>query len=105
MKKIIVSDITLKNMATEREAALLFREKTSVAACADSIGADIIELAPVKNLREDMIIYKTIASKIKNAALAIPAGFDKESVKAAGSVGKGKRKRNYIRIVGNLQTL
>lgn len=83
MKKIIVSDITLKNMATEREAALLFREKTSVAACADSIGADIIELAPVKNLREDMIIYKTIASKIKNAALAIPAGFDKESVKAA----------------------
>mgnify|MGYP003310051245 CR=1 FL=1 len=39
-----------------------------VAACADSIGADIIELAPVKNLREDMIIYKTIAGKVINNA-------------------------------------
>ena len=71
MKKIIVSDITLKKLAKERDVALLFREKTSVAACADSIGADIIELAPVKNLREDMIIYKTIAGKVKNAVLAI----------------------------------
>ncbi len=83
MKKIVISDITLKNMALEREVALLFREKTSVAACADSIGADVIELAPVKNLREDMIIYKTIAGKVKNAILAIPAGFDTQSVKDA----------------------
>ncbi len=96
MKKIIVSDITLKNMAGEREVALLFREKTSVAACADSIGADVIELAPVKNFREDMIIYKTIAGKVKNAILAIPAGFDTQSVKASYECIKEAKKPRII---------
>ena len=96
MKKIIVSDITLKKLAKERDVALLFREKTSVAACADSIGADIIELAPVKNLREDMIIYKTIAGKIKNATLAITAGFDTESVKNAYECIKDAKKPRII---------
>ena len=96
MKKIIVSDITLKKLAKERDVALLFREKTSVAACADSIGADIIELAPVKNLREDMIIYKTIAGKVKNAVLAITAGFDTESVKNAYECIKDAKKPRII---------
>ncbi len=96
MKKIVISDITLKNMALEREVALLFREKTSVAACADSIGADIIELAPVKNLREDMIIYKTIAGKVKNAILAISAGFDTDSVKDAYECIKDAKKPKII---------
>ena len=61
MKKINISDITLKKLSAEREVALLFREKTALAACADTIGADALELAPVKNLTEDTIIYKTIA--------------------------------------------
>lgn len=83
MKKITISDITLKKLSGDREIALLFREKTAIAACADSIGADAIELAPIKNLREDTIIYKTIAKTVKNASLAIPVGFDTESVEKA----------------------
>jgi len=80
MREIKVNDITLKKLAENSEVALLFREKTAIAACADSIGVDTIELAPVKNLREDGIIYKTIAQKVKNATLAIPAGFTVSSV-------------------------
>ena len=78
MKKIITTDITLKKLSQERENTLLFREKTAIAACADSLGADAVELAPIKNLREDTIIYKTIAKNIQNAALAIPVGFTAE---------------------------
>ncbi|MBE6640533.1 MAG: hypothetical protein E7619_03000 [Ruminococcaceae bacterium] len=74
MKKIYVADITLKKLAQNREVSLLFREKTAIAACADSIGADAVELAPVKNLREDTIIYKTIAKNVQNAAVVIPVG-------------------------------
>ncbi|MBO5453079.1 MAG: hypothetical protein J6A69_03835 [Clostridia bacterium] len=83
MNKINVSDITLKKLSQDRSVALLFREKTAIAACADLIGADAVELAPVKNLREDTIICKTIAQKIKNAVLAIPAGFETEDVENA----------------------
>ena len=83
MKKIAVSDITLKKLSQDRQVALLFREKTAIAVCADSIGANIIELAPIKNPREDSIVYKTISQKIKNATVSIPVGFDKDSVLAA----------------------
>jgi len=83
MNKISMMDITLKKLAAEREVALLFREKTAVAACADALGADAVELAPMKNLREDTIIYKTIAQNIQNAAVAIPVGFTAQEVDTA----------------------
>lgn len=83
MKNIKIQDITLKKLSEDREVALLFREKTAIAACADSIGADVIELAPVKNLREDAIIYKTIAQNVQKAIVAIPVGFSVDDVKTA----------------------
>ncbi len=83
MKKIKITDITLKKLSQEREVALLFREKTAIAVCADAIGADAIELAPIKNLREDTIIYKTISQNVKNAIVTVPVGFNKEDVENA----------------------
>ena len=92
MKQINIADITLKKLSAEREIALLFREKTAIAACADSLGADVVELAPIKNLREDTIIYKTIAQNIQNAVLAIPVGFTKEGVASAWECIKDAKK-------------
>jgi len=92
MKKIKIADITLKKLSAEREVALLFREKTSIAACADDLGADVFELAPIKNIREDTIIYKTIAQNISNAILAIPAGFSKDEILAAWECIKDAKK-------------
>lgn len=83
MKKINVSDITLKKLSEDRAVSLLFREKSAIAACADRLGLDSIELPAVKNLREDAIIYKTIANNIENATLAIPVGFSKEEIAVA----------------------
>jgi len=83
MKKINITDITLKKLSEDRAVSLLFREKSAIAKCADTIGADTIELPPVKSLREDTIIYKTIAQNIKNAVLAIPVGFNSEDVASA----------------------
>ena len=83
MRKINTTDITLKKLSEEREVLLLFREKTAIATCADSLGADAVELAPVKNLREDTIIYKTISQKVQNAVVAIPVGFSVEDLENA----------------------
>ena len=82
MRKIYVTDITLKKLAAERAVSLLFREKTAIAACADAIGADAIELAAIASLREDTIIYKTIAKNVQNSILAIPVGFSEQGVMA-----------------------
>ena len=83
MRKIQVSDFTLRQLAEEERKDILFREKISVAASIDNFGADKIELAPVKSPREDAIIYKTIASVVKNACLAVPVGYTEESVNTA----------------------
>ncbi len=83
MRKIKITDITLKKLSQERGVSLLFREKTAIAACADSLGVDAVELSPIKSLREDTIIYKTIAQNVKKSTLAIPVGFCEEDVENA----------------------
>lgn len=83
MKRINITDITLKRLSEDRAISLLFREKSAIAVCADRIGADAVELPAVKNAREDAIIYKTIAKNITSAALAIPVGFETEGVARA----------------------
>lgn len=92
MKKINITDITLKRLSEEREISLLFREKSAIANCADLLGADAVELPPVKNLREDTIIYKTIAQNIQNATLAIPVGFNTEDVESVWECIKDAKK-------------
>jgi len=83
MRKIEITDITLKKMSQDRAVSLLFREKTAIAACADSLGTDAVELSPVKSVREDTIIYKTISQNVKKASVAIPVGFSDEDVEVA----------------------
>ena len=83
MKKINIADITLKKLSADRAVNLLFREKSAIANCADALGADAIELPAIKSLREDTIIYKTIAQNVQHAVLAIPVGFSQEEMKAA----------------------
>ena len=83
MKKISISDITLKKLSEDRSLVLLFREKSAIANCADAIGVDAIELPAVKSLREDTIIYKTIAQNVRNASLAVPVGFSASEMASA----------------------
>ncbi len=83
MKKIYVSDYSLKKMAEDRKSAFLFREKTALAACIQDFGADAIELDAVKKIKEDTIIYRTIAANIGNCALCIPAGVSEAEIDAA----------------------
>ncbi len=92
MRTINTTDITLKKLSEDRAISLLFREKSAIANCADKLGADAVELPDVKNLREDTIIYKTIAQNVQNATLAIRAGFSKEDVASAWECIKDAKK-------------
>ena len=100
MKKIKITDITLKKLSQDRQVSLLFREKTAIAACADKLGVDAVELAPIKNVREDNIIYKTIFTPSvitptigPNTNAPINIGTSLKSIFShgkAGSTGKSK---------------
>ncbi len=99
MKKIFVSDITLKELSQNREHSLLFREKTAIASALAGLGVDAIELAPVNNLREDNIIYGTISSVVKNCTIAIPVGFTADSVQNAWScISKAEKPRLQVEL-------
>ncbi len=91
MKKIFISDITLKKISEDRAISLLFREKSAIANCANKIGVDTIEIPAVKSPCEDKIIYKTIAQNIQDAVIAIPVGFNSEDVSVAWECIKDAR--------------
>ena len=99
MKKINITDITLKKLSQDREVSLLFREKTAIAYCADALGVNAVELAPIKSVREDTIIYKTIAQNTQNSSVVIPVGFSEEDVNAAWeAVKEAKNPRLQVEV-------
>lgn len=82
MRKIYVADFTLRELEREKNSALLFREKTAAAQGIDRFGADAVELAEMKNVKEDTIIYKTIASSLQSK-VCLPVGFSRDGVEKA----------------------
>ena len=83
MKQIFVADYTLRKIAEDKSMQLLFREKTAIVSAIDNFGVDAIELAELRNRKEDTIIYKTIASAVENSMLCLPVGATVEGVAAA----------------------
>ncbi len=82
MKKILVTDFTLKN-ASVGDRKLSFRDKTNIAKCLDSVGVDAIELSALKNTKEDAVINRTIAGLVKNCTVKISVGLTEESLNEA----------------------
>ena len=79
MKKITVSDITLK--AIEQQGlSLTFREKLAIAENIDASKVDAIEFPALINSKENEIIYRTIATSVKNAIVKIPVGVDDDGM-------------------------
>ena len=99
MRKITVSDYTLREMGESGSSRLLFREKLAIALAIDRYGADVIELPPVRNPKEDRIIFSTIAQSVKDSAVAVPAGSSVEEVKCASECLKGA---SHARIIVSL---
>lgn len=79
MKKIIVSDFTLKTVE-EQSIPLTFREKIALAEKLDAINVDAIELPAIINSKENEVIYRTIAKSVTNAMVKISVGNDEKSL-------------------------
>lgn len=82
MKKIYVSDLTLKAFENQ-STTLTFRERLAIAEKLDNALVDAIELPEVSNSKESEIIYTTISSSLNNAVVKIPVGDSEQSLELA----------------------
>lgn len=91
MKKIVVSDVTLK-VISEKGLSLTFRDRLSIAEKLDQLFVDAIELPALINSKENEVIYRTIASTVKNAIVKIPVGDNVKSLNSAAECVKSAAK-------------
>ena len=73
MKKILVSDLSLRCPAGQNAAPLTFRDKVNLASALDTLGLDVIELPALTGQKEDGVVLSTLCGAAERAAAAIPA--------------------------------
>ena len=94
MKKIQICDITLAHHSEKSGAALSFQEKIEVAQHLAKMGVDVIETAPIENVKTDTLFLKTMNAFVKNTVLSVPCGMDEKSIDIAWSgVSKAEKPR------------
>ncbi len=86
MKKLYVSDITLRVAAEELGHEVSFREKLNIAARLQQTGVDAVELPFIKAGKEDVVVYRTIAESVSGCAVCIPCDSEEAIAAAAECV-------------------
>lgn len=97
MRKIRISDITLRECASSGEHTLSFKEKIEIAKLMDKIHCDIIEMPEIKNPSTDVLLIKTVASLMEHSAVCVNAGYTSESVETAWNCIKNA-KRSALKV-------
>lgn len=99
MKKINLTDVTLRENSTGRENSLSFKEIVETAKILDKLHVDTIYIAPILNDKVDTLLVRTLTSAVKNSAISIPVGITKESVdKAWNAVSSAVKPRLCVEL-------
>ena len=104
MKKILISDTTLKETAKRNDMQLSFKEKIELAKLMDKLHVSVIEMAPIENEKIDSLLIKSIASSVNNSIIAVPAGLTKESVQVAWEAIKNAKKQR-LQVIAPMSTV
>lgn len=72
MRSIAVSDNTIKFSEERTGEKLSFRLKIEIARILDRMGVSVIELNPITDRHTDYLLVKSVASAVKDAAVAVP---------------------------------
>ena len=95
MKKINISDITMKQVA--EGFSLSFKEKIELAKLLDKLNIDVIELEGIENPRVDSLRIKSIAAAVTGSVVAVPVQLNAESVAQVwASVQTAKKPRLQV---------
>lgn len=88
MKKLFVSDYTLRAKTDELKKTISFREKIAVCDAIVKTGVNAIELPVLSAKKEDAVVYRTIAQSAGNCIVCIPVGVSDESFESALNCAK-----------------
>ena len=83
MKRIAISDVTMKQSGKNAGVSLSFREKIELAKQLDRLGVCVIETIPIVNVKIDSLLIKSIASSVKHSIVAVPTGLEDGSAELA----------------------
>lgn len=78
MRKVIISDVTVKMSKRNGEDSLTFREKLELAKLLDRLGVSYIETGVIENRKTDGLLIKSLSSAIKDASLTVPVPVGEE---------------------------
>jgi len=80
MKKIVISDVTLRQNGAGAENCLSFKEKIEVAKQLDRIGVDTIETPKIENVKADTLLLHTLSAIVNSSVISCPVDLNGESV-------------------------
>ena len=80
MRQISITDVTIRQAGKAVGYTLSFREKIELAKLLDRLGVSVIELPPVTNPKIDSLLIKSVASAVKQSAVAVPVGLSAAGV-------------------------
>ncbi len=99
MKKLYISDSTLRFNSGVSASPLSFKQRMEIARTLDRMKIDIIEFAPIMNEKIDVLLARTIMSFLDHSKLAIPVGFDISAIDiAAKAISDVSKARIQIRV-------
>ena len=89
-RKISIGDITMKQAADQAGYAFSFREKIELAKMLDRLGLSVIETGSITDGKTDSLLIKSIASAVKNSAVAVPLNItEPDTVETTWNALKG----------------
>ena len=96
MKKIIISDLTMREESKLRDLNLTFKEKLEFARELDRLGVDVIETAPLSGKKADVLLIRTLAALLKSSTLSCTVGRDTASVEETWKAVKDAPRRRLL---------
>ncbi len=98
MERLLITDVTLKEIEKSSDFSLSFREKIEIAKLLDKVNVSVIELSAIKKEKTDVLLIKSIASCVKNSIVAVPVSLGDEDVDRVADALKNASK-SRIQIV------
>lgn len=99
MKTVKISDITLRQIMSDKNSAISFKNKIELAKLLDKLKIDIVETGMVDGGKTDELLVRTIALTVKNCTLSCPTGLTESEVeKAYECIKDAKKSRLNVRI-------
>ena len=98
MRKVMISDVTMKQTPEAGGFSLSFREKIELAKLLDKLGASVVELGPVESPKSDRLLIKSVALAVKDSVVAVPVTLmDADSVAfVADALAEAKHPRLQV---------